>query len=53
MTYICHRNGRTYKRIRIHGGAKAWRGVPSFLRSEECWGCGMFDCPKNHMEVKE
>lgn len=48
MTYICLRNGRTYKRIRIDGGAKAWRGVPWFLRSEGCWNCEMFDCPKNY-----
>jgi len=51
MTYTCYRNGRTYKRVRIHEGAKAWRGVPSFLRTEECWGCGLPDCPKSHMEV--
>jgi len=49
MTYTCLRNGRTYKRIRIgNGGAKAWRGVPWFLRSEVCWNCEMSDCVRNH-----
>ncbi len=56
MTYTCYRNGRTYKRIRIgNGGAKAWRGVPWFLRSEVCWNCQTSDClrPPHPVEVKE